>query len=149
VAVLFSVTGCGQSQPYVQLNGATVVKQEHLADQSPWLQYVFADVKACVARNSPRPPKEGTPVFNQTDRPVLCNGETNANCTDFAADTIFLLAGAPDPGDYFYAHELVHWFSEIGDEGHGTPLFNFCADPALRGTWGSEYLSADTWHKNN
>lgn len=140
--ILALFMGCGQStNPVsgVDLAGAKILSQGDITTQADPLQSAFEDVKACVTQNYNGPIMPGSPTFIVVDRPFTCGGqETSAGCTDLDANIIYLMDSTTlrDPSyNSLFAHELIHWLTGVGVEGHSTYLFNVCEYPAWRGKW--------------
>ena len=125
LSVALLIAGCGSGNSLApDLTGVTVLKPNALAEYRD----AFQKTKSCVEQNYTGPIHDGQPsvtiVDHLNDTPDMQHliGQTDFN-------SIWLVAVGSDEGvRRVMTHESVHWLTGIGNEGHGTPLFEACSD---------------------
>ena len=123
--------GCGgqeQSDP-ITLGTAEIVWTGY-ADQDETFLLEFNATMACIQNNGGNiiRPAGIYPFIEIVSDNFLCENVYASGCAVIDWGLIVLA----DDNKYFsFPHELIHWATGIGNEGHGTDLFNTCAQATI------------------
>ena len=130
LALCFVLLGCGQHEvtmvPAVPVSyGASSVVWEGYADQDAHLLEGFNWTMSCLENHGYAVPA-GYPYVVELDGYFACGQVDPAvGCTVLGWGRIYVSLKERDRA---FTHELVHWATGIGDEGHGAEPFLSCGE---------------------
>lgn len=118
--------GCGQEQDKpepVDLTGTSIVWQGRMYEDGVLLARFDATMECLYTLNIYR---SGSPYVVLTDGSFYCGNVRASGCYSRNSETIYVLKSDTAEMSSF-EHEVIHWATGLGTEGHDTVYFSLCS----------------------